>query len=221
MKGVSPPSTTASDGSADRARPRSLRELYWAFTLLALQGFGGVLAVVQRELVERRRWLTLEEFIEDWAVAQILPGPNVVNMSVMLGDRYFGWRGAMAGFAGMLSVPLVVVLAMAILLENVAGTAAGQGALRGMGAVAAGLITATGLKLAPALKSNPLGHAQSLAVVALTFALVGLVRLPLVWVLLCVGTSACVWAWFCLKQLDERPLAAARQASSAEESPRP
>jgi len=221
MKGVSPPSTTASDGPADRARPRSLRELYWAFTLLALQGFGGVLAVVQRELVERRRWLTLEEFIEDWAVAQILPGPNVVNMSVMLGDRYFGWRGAMAGFAGMLSVPLVVVLAMAVLLENVADTAAGQGALRGMGAVAAGLITATGLKLAPALKSNPLGHAQSLAVVALTFALVGLVRLPLVWVLLCVGTSACVWAWFCLKQLDERPLAAARQASSPEESPRP
>jgi chromate transporter len=93
-----------------------LAELYWAFTLLALQGFGGVLAVVQRELVERRRWLTLEEFIEDWAVAQILPGPNVVNMSVMLGDRYFGWRGAVAGFAGMLSVPLAVVLAIAVLL---------------------------------------------------------------------------------------------------------
>ena len=190
-------STTASP-----PRPQSLGDVYWAFTVLALQGFGGVLAVVQRELVERRRWLTEEEFIEDWAVAQVLPGPNVVNMSVMLGDRYFGWRGALAGFAGMLSVPLVVVLAMAVLLENVADTAAGQGALRGMGAVAAGLITATGLKLAPALKSSPLGHEQSLAVVALTFVLVGLVRLPLVWVLLGVGTAACVWAWFCLRQLD-------------------
>ena len=103
-----PPPTTPADPSVPG--PRSLGELYWAFTILALQGFGGVLAVVQRELVERRRWLTLEEFIEDWAVAQILPGPNGVNMSVMRGDRYFGWRGALAGFAGMLSVPLVVVL---------------------------------------------------------------------------------------------------------------
>jgi chromate transporter len=223
MKKVNLPSPTeglATQASA-AARPRTIGELYWAFTILALQGFGGVLAVVQRELVERRRWLTLEEFIEDWAVAQILPGPNVVNMSVMLGDRYFGWRGAMAGFAGMLSVPLVVVLAMAVLLENVADTAAGQGALRGMGAVAAGLITATGLKLAPALKSSPLGHAQALAVVVLTFVLVGLVRLPLVWVLLGVGTSACVWAWFCLKQLDEHPVAPARPAPGAEERPRP
>ena len=188
-------------------RPRTIGELYWAFTILALQGFGGVLAVVQRELVERRQWLTREEFLEDWSVAQILPGPNVVNMSVMLGDRYFGWRGAIAGFAGMLSVPLVVLLTMAVVLENVAGTAAGQGALRGMGAVAAGLITATGLKLAPALKSNPLGHYQSLAVVALTFALVGIVRLPLVWVLLGVGISVCAWAWMCLRMLDEGPRA--------------
>ena len=73
-------------------RPHSLGELFWAFTWLALQGFGGVLAVVQRELVDRRRWMTNEEFIEDWAAAQILPGPNVVNLSIMVGDRYFGLR---------------------------------------------------------------------------------------------------------------------------------
>jgi chromate transporter len=188
--------------------------LYWAFTILALQGFGGVLAVVQRELVERRRWLTLEEFIEDWAVAQILPGPNVVNMSVMLGDRYFGWRGAVVGFAGMLSVPLVVVLTIAVLLENVADTAAGQGALRGMGAVAAGLIVATGLKLMPALKSNSLGYRPSLGVAALTFALIGLLRVPLVWMLLGLGSAVCAWAWVCLKRLDERHTASSPGSAS-------
>src|SRR4029453_10614039 len=59
-------------------RPPPLGELYWAFTVLALQGFGGVLAVVQRELVEKKRWLTTEAFVEDWAVAQIMPGPNIV-----------------------------------------------------------------------------------------------------------------------------------------------
>jgi chromate transporter len=185
-------------------RPRTLWELYWAFTTLALQGFGGVLAVVQRELVERRRWMTRDQFLEDWAVAQIMPGPNVVNMSVMLGDRYFGWRGALAGFAGMLSLPLVVILTMAVLLADAAGTAAGQGALRGMGAVAAGLIVATGLKLVPALKSNPMGQATSLGLMAVTFALIGLARVPLALVLLVVGTVACGWAWRCLKALDAR-----------------
>src|SRR5439155_302779 len=80
------------------------------FTLLALQGFGGVMAVVQREMVERKRWLTQEEFIEDWAVAQIMPGPNVVNLSLMIGGRYFGLPGALAALAGLLGAPPVVVL---------------------------------------------------------------------------------------------------------------
>ena len=75
--------------------PSSSTDLFWSFTWLALQGFGGVLAVVQRELVEKKRWLTREQFIEDWAVAQIMPGPNVVNLSMMIGDRYFGLSGAL------------------------------------------------------------------------------------------------------------------------------
>ena len=62
-------------------QPRSKTDLFVSFTLLALQGFGGVLAVVQRELVEKKRWMTREQFVEDWAVAQILPGPNVVNLA--------------------------------------------------------------------------------------------------------------------------------------------
>jgi chromate transporter len=167
-------------------------------------GDGGVLAVVQRELVEKKRWLTSAEFVEDWAVAQIMPGPNVVNLSVMLGDRYFGWRGALAALAGMLSMPLVVVILMAAFLENAAGTPAGQGALRGLGAVAAGLIAATGLKLMPALRSNPMGHHWALGVVALTFALIALARVPLAWVLLGIGASSCGWVWVCLRRLDTR-----------------
>ena len=83
--------------------------------MLALQGFGGVLAVVQRELVEKKRWLTADEFLEDWAVAQVLPGPNVVNLAVMIGDRHFGLRGAAAAFAGLLAAPLVVVMVLAVL----------------------------------------------------------------------------------------------------------
>ena len=96
------------------ARPQSLTDLFTSFTLLALQGFGGVLAVAQRELVEKKRWLNREEFVEDWAVAQIMPGPNVVNLSLMIGARYFGFKGAMAALAGMLAAPLVIVLLLAL-----------------------------------------------------------------------------------------------------------
>ena len=99
--------------SPERPRPASLTALFIAFTLLALQGFGGVLAVVQREVVERRRWLSNEEFIEDWAVAQIMPGPNVVNLAMMLGARWFGLAGALTALAGLLAVPLVFGVAIA------------------------------------------------------------------------------------------------------------
>jgi len=96
--------------TAPRPAPQSPLDLFLSFTVLALQGFGGVLAVVQRELVEKKRWLTREEFVEDWAVAQVMPGPNVINLSLMIGARSFGFVGAMAALAGMLVVPLVVVL---------------------------------------------------------------------------------------------------------------
>ncbi|MBU6502893.1 MAG: chromate transporter [Burkholderiaceae bacterium] len=176
-------------------QPESLRDLFMSFTLLALQGFGGVLAVVQRELVEKKQWLTREEFVEDWAVAQILPGPNVVNLSLMLGDRYFGLRGALVALAGMLTVPMLVVLAMAIVFAGIADVPAAQGALRGLGAVAAGLITATGLKLIAALKENVMGMRTCWVVAALTFVAIALLRVRLLWVLLILGSLASLWAW--------------------------
>src|SRR5215216_1862078 len=128
-------STPPADPAEDHPRPKSLSDLFISFTILALQGFGGVLAVVQRELVEKKRWMTKEEFVEEWAVAQIMPGPNVVNLSLMIGARYFGLPGAMAALAGMLAVPLVLVLLLAGLHARFAGHAGVGGALRAMAAV--------------------------------------------------------------------------------------
>ncbi|MBC7703493.1 MAG: chromate transporter [Rhodoferax sp.] len=176
-------------------RPASLTDLFWSFTWLALQGFGGVLAVVQRELVDRKKWLTREEFVEDWAVAQILPGPNVVNLSLMLGDRYFGLRGALAALAGMLVFPLMGVLLLAVLFAGVSDSAAAQGALRGMGAVVAGLIVATGLKLMSALNKNVMGVVICAALAVLTFIAIAWMRIPLVWVLLGLGGVGSLWSW--------------------------
>jgi chromate transporter len=177
------------------ARPRSLTDLFVSFTLLALQGFGGVLAVVQRELVEKKGWLTREEFIDEWAVAQIMPGPNVINLSITLGSRYFGLRGAFVALAGMLTFPLLVVLALALLYAGFADDPHVRGALRGMGAVAAGLIIATGLKLMSALQKNVLGIPLSTALGLLAFVAIAWLKLPLAWVLIGLGAIGCVQAY--------------------------
>jgi chromate transporter len=170
--------------------------LFWSCSWIALQGFGGVLAVVQRELVDKRGWLTREQFVEDWAVAQVLPGPNVVNLSLMLGDRYFGWRGALAAGAGMLLLPLVVLMALAVGFATVADHPMAQGALRGMGAVAAGLVAGTGIKLAAALKHNVLGRVGCVLAVLGIMAVVAYWRQPLGVGLLLVGLPAALWAWW-------------------------
>ena len=179
----------------ERARPHSLNDLFWSFTWLALQGFGGVLSVVQRELVDKKKWLTQEEFIEDWAVAQVLPGPNVVNLSLMIGDRQFGLRGALVALAGILVFPMLVVLTLAALFGGIADIPAAQGALRGMGAVAAGLITATGLRLIGALKTNRMGALYCGAFALITFVSIAWLRAPLAWVLLGAGSVACFIAY--------------------------
>jgi chromate transporter len=181
--------------------PRSKTDMFITFTLLALQGFGGVVAVVQRELVEKKRWMTQSQFLEDWAVAQIMPGPNVVNFCLMIGGRHFGFGGALASLAGLLLAPLAVVLILASVFGGVSDAAWAQGALRGMGAVAAGLIAATGIKLIAALKSNSMGIVMSVAVMVSTFLCVSLLRWPLIWVLLGIGSLACFWAYVQLTKL--------------------
>jgi chromate transporter len=182
-------------GSAALRRPASPADLFVSFTLLSLQGFGGVLAVAQRVLCEDKRWVTKDDFLELLAVGQVLPGPNVCNIALMVGDRFFGWRGAFAALGGMMAVPLVIVMTLAVLYVEFAANPFVASALRGMGAVAAGLIIGTALKLAPALRKNPMGVPICAAFGAATFVLVALLRYPLVWVLLGVGSVACAVAW--------------------------
>lgn len=178
-----------------RPRPADCKDLFWSFTWLALQGFGGVLAVVQRELVEKKRWMTNEEFVEDWAVAQIMPGPNVVNLAIMIGERYFGWRGALVALAGMLTFPLMLVLSLAVVYAQFAEHPAVAGALKGMGAAAAGLIAGMGLKLASTLKKHPLGLPLCIALAVLTVTAMAVLRLPLAWTLPSLGLLACFLTW--------------------------
>ena len=176
-------------------QPASSGEIFRVFNRLALQGFGGVLPVAHRELVERERWLSPQQFVELLTLGQVLPGPNIINLALIIGDRHFGWRGAAAACAGLLALPMVIVLALATAYQQFADHPVLAGALRGMGAVAAGLVIATAVKLARTLATNPLGRPTGITLALATAVMVGGLRWPMVGVVLAVGGLGMALAW--------------------------
>src|SRR5262245_18121814 len=90
--------------------------LFLAFSRISLSSFGGAIFWARRELVERQRWITEREFVEMFTLGQLLPGPNVLNVTVMFGYRFAGWTAA--AVAGFLGWPCLVVVGMGILYQH-------------------------------------------------------------------------------------------------------
>jgi len=193
----------------DPAPPASCRELFLAFQSLALQGFGGVLPVAQRILVEKHQWLTRAEFLALLSLGQLLPGPNIINMALIFGDRHFGWRGALAACGGLLLAPLILVLLLALLVQQASHLSWMHDALRGMGVVAAGLVLSTSMKLLTALRDNRMGVMVCALIAGVTVVAVAGFRWPLVAVLAGLVPLAWGWAWWC-----HRPISPPEAASS-------
>ena len=185
----------AAGNQADLRRPASLGALWWVFNRLALQGFGGVLPVAHRELIERERWVSPQQFVELLTLGQVLPGPNIINIAIILGDRFFGWRGALVAVVGLLALPLLIVLGLAVVYQQFAGNPLVAGALRGMGAVAAGLVIATAVKLARTLRGNPMGLGTCAVLGTATAVMVGGLRWPMLGVVLGLGGLGMALAW--------------------------
>lgn len=151
--------------------------------------------VAQRILVEQRGWMTRDEFLALLSIAQVLPGPNIVNMALIFGDRHFGWRGALSSLGGLMLAPLVIVLALAALVRQAGEAPFVLDALRGMGVVAAGLVLSTAARLVTALRGNRMGPLVCLGLVLATMAAVGGLRLPLVAVLAVLAPIGLAIAW--------------------------
>ena len=170
------------DSSAAAQRPvdtPTKRELFLGFLIVGLQGFGGVLPFARRMLVEQRRWLDDRAFTEVLSLSQFLPGPNIVNVSIIVGNRFRGPLGSIAATLGLMLMPFVIVLALAALYARFADLAAVRGATNGVSAAATGLIIATGLTITRPLKAVP----WHIVVCVLTFVAIALLRLPLLSVL--------------------------------------
>ncbi len=152
-------------------------DLFLGFTRVAAFAFGGVLPWARFVVVERRRWLSSEEFTDILAMSQLLPGPNIVNMAVAIGARFRGPTGSLAAVAGLLVLPVAVVLMLASLYGRFAELPAVQGALGAMAAAAAGLVLAMAAKIAePVLRAR---FRVAAPFVVATFVAVAVFRLPL------------------------------------------
>ena len=165
--------------------------LFLAFSRISLSSFGGAIFWARRELIERQRWLTDREFVEVFTLGQLLPGPNVLNLTVIVGHRFAGWTGALAAVAGFLGWPCLVVIGMGILYQHYGALPQVQQMLSGMSSVAAGLLLATVIKLATVLPRTWWPWLYG----ALAFLGVGIMRWPLLWVMAALGPLAVFAAW--------------------------
>src|SRR6201981_424610 len=93
--------------------PPSVITLFLAFAKMSLAGFGGVLAFARRGIVEEHKWMTADEFNETFALCHFLPGPNIVNLSVVFGSRFRGIPGGIAAFCGLVGPPMVLAIMLA------------------------------------------------------------------------------------------------------------
>jgi chromate transporter len=169
----------------------SCRQLALGFARVGISGFGGVLPFARHVLVERERWLDDAEFTALLAAGHMLPGPNIINMSVMVGRRFAGARGAVAAFCGLVVPPALLFLLVAVIYQGVADIDAVRRVSLGIGAAAAGLIFGVGISLARAL---PRG-AWVWPIVVAAFVAVALLRWPLAWVLGVLGCLGIAFAW--------------------------
>lgn len=170
--------------------PPTIGQLFCGFLEIGVTGFGGVLPIARRALVERRRWLSEETFTQDLAIAQLLPGPNIVNLSITIGLRFGGFAGAIVAFSAILAPPLAILLTLLELYAGSADIPQIAGALNGIAAVAAGLVAAMAWRMAlPLLRGTPRARVAYLSVVALSILGITVWRWHLLPVLLLGGGS--------------------------------
>jgi chromate transporter len=177
----SPPAVLAApDISA--STPPGLVELFVAFAKMSLAGFGGVLIWARRGMVEQHQWMTAEEFNETFALCQFLPGPNIVNLSVVFGSRFRGIAGALAAFAGLVGPPVAIVTILAALYARYGEIDALGRILAGVSCAAVGLLISVVFRMMMPLVSKR--DLIGLAVLVAVFIAIGVLRLPLPAVLL-------------------------------------
>jgi chromate transporter len=162
--------------------PPSVGALFVAFARMSVAGFGGVLPFARRGIVEQHRWMTADEFNETFALCHFLPGPNIVNFTMVFGSRLRGIPGGIAAFAGLLGPPVVIMTILAVLYQHFGEIAALRRILAGVSCAAVGLLISVVFRMMmPLIKRRDL---IAMVVLAAVFVAIGVLQLPLAAVLL-------------------------------------
>ncbi|OAF18024.1 chromate transporter [Bradyrhizobium neotropicale] len=162
--------------------PPGLLSLFVAFARMSLAGFGGVLVFARRAIVDQHRWMTAEEFNETFALCHFLPGPNIVNLSMVFGARLRGIAGGVAAFSGLLLPPTLIMTVLAALYVHFGELELLRRSLAGISCAAVGLLIAVVFRMMTPLLKKPDG--VGLILMLAVFAAIGVLRLPLQAVLL-------------------------------------
>lgn len=178
--------------AAPREGSDGLIDLYLAFMQISLSGFGGAINWAHRALVQQRRWMSDEDFTETLSLCQFLPGPNIVNFAMCLGQRQHGLSGALAALAGVVSVPFAIFVVLGLLYSHYGQLAYIHGILSGVSAAAAGFIITIGIRLARPHRDRPLSAIFGVA----AFVAMALLRFPLLDVMLALAPLSVAIAWW-------------------------
>lgn len=186
-----PPRDDPPPQSVAAAPAVSLFEIFWLFNCISSMSFGGgVTAWIYREVVEQKKWLTQSDYLSALTLAQVLPGINTVNMAVYIGQRLRGAIGSFVAVLGLITVPFFAVLALAAAYASIQSVPTVQHFLDGIGASAVGLLLSVGVK---AIRAN--SGLSSLAVIAILTLLIGILRWPMIPVVLCIAPVSVWLAW--------------------------
>ena len=177
-------------------KPKSCWDLFCSFTLMAMQAFGGSTAIAQQFLVDQKKWLTQSEFLDLLTVSQVLPGPNIMILTIMVGDRHFGWRGALASFLGMITLPATLMLSVFVFYQQYAENKWVSDALVGKAASASGMVAGAAMKLLYNCKENTITPPVWIFGLVITFITVGVLKISMVYILPIVGIPLSFWAWY-------------------------
>lgn len=187
------PAAPTPDATEPTERPEVTRfDIFAAFFLVGMIGFGGIAAAMHHVIVERRRWLTDREYASVLGLGQVLPGANLVNMTTIVGDRFQGTQGAVAALAGLIFMPLVILVALASIYDQFAANPDVIAAAKAAAAGAVGLMFGTAYKIG----KNIVNTRWALLFATLSFVSIGILRMPLVGTLLVLGPiSVAVSFW--------------------------
>jgi chromate transporter len=181
----------ANSPTVSTQEPPTVGALFTGFLGLGLIGFGGVLPLARRMIVEDRRWLTSAEFTELLGLCQFLPGGNIINLSVAIGLRFRGVAGALAALVGLIAAPTAIVVMLGMVYDRFAGDPHIQHLFAGLAAAAAGLLVAMAVKIALPIRNRPI----AIVIATLCFIAIAVLRLPLLPTMLVLASLSILATW--------------------------